>query len=43
VGEYFLDHYRIFYAGDDPDITTTLATFISLLEGPQLADSSYTW
>jgi len=39
VSEYFLDHNRIFNAGNDPDVTATFATLIGLLEGPLLAVS----
>lgn len=40
-GQYSLDHYRIFDTGDDPDVTVTFATFIGLLERPQLAGSCH--
>jgi hypothetical protein len=40
ASEYLVDHRRVFDVGDDLDETGTFATFISLLEGPQLADSS---
>jgi hypothetical protein len=40
VSEYFPDHYRIFDTDNDHDVTATFATFIGLLERPQLAVSS---
>jgi hypothetical protein len=41
MSEYLLNNYRVFNAGNYLDETCAIATFISLLEGPQLAGSSY--
>jgi hypothetical protein len=39
MSEYFLNNYRVFKAGNYLDETCAIATFISLLEGPLLAES----
>ena len=39
ASKYFLNNYWLFNTGNQPDETGAFATFISLLEGPQLAVS----
>jgi len=39
LSEYLLNNRWVFNAGNNHDETGTFATFISLLEGPQLAVS----
>jgi len=35
MGKYFLNHYRIFYTGDDPDVSTAFtAGFYVYVEYP---------